>query len=122
MINVSIRITPFLSLAWVVSKTSNPWFAHDQRSKYACVESTITIIIFKQCVLNAEFQYFILRFNKISLLCVPLKKGIGAEREDDFENNFNVLQMLVVDQTWLINEHGVVQRGFEKLGRMPDHI
>jgi hypothetical protein len=31
--------------------------------------STITIITLESCALNAEFQHFILRFNKISLLC-----------------------------------------------------
>jgi hypothetical protein len=37
------------------------------------------------CALNGEFQHFILRFNKISLLCrYQLKEGIGGEREGDF--------------------------------------
>jgi hypothetical protein len=30
---------------------------------------TTTIISLEPCALNAEFQHFILRFNKISLLC-----------------------------------------------------
>jgi hypothetical protein len=45
------------------------------------------------CILNAEFQNFIPRFSKISLLCgYPLKEGdrgakveeIGGETEGDF--------------------------------------
>jgi hypothetical protein len=41
---------------------------------------TTTIITLKPCALNAEFQHFILRFNKISLgtLQIPLKEGIGG--------------------------------------------
>jgi hypothetical protein len=39
----------------------------------------------KDCALNGEFQHFIPRFNKISLLCrYQLKEGIGGEREGDF--------------------------------------
>jgi hypothetical protein len=54
---------------------------------------------------------------------VPLKKGIGSERED---LPLKITLMCWRCQWWtkhdLINEHGVVQRGFEKLGRMPNHI
>jgi hypothetical protein len=51
---------------------------------------TTTIITLEPCALNAEFQHFILRFNKISLLLpIPLKEGIGGEREGDFTGNFN---------------------------------
>ncbi len=53
---------------------------------------------------------------------IPLKEGIGGQREGDFEDIFNVLQMLVVDWTWLINEHWVVQNGFENLRSMHNHI
>ncbi len=42
------------------------------------------------CALNAVFQNFILRFNKISLLCLyHWKRGIGGEREGDFMDYFN---------------------------------
>ncbi len=48
-----------------------------------------TIITLEPCALNAEFQNFILRFNKKFLLCRyhPLKEGIGGEREGDFTDN-----------------------------------
>ncbi len=58
---------------------------------------TTTIISLKPCALNADFQHFILRFNKISLLCgYHSKRGqggesrerIGGEREGDFTDNF----------------------------------
>jgi len=54
-----------------------------------CTTTTITL---EACALNAEFQHFILRFNKISLLLlIPLKEGIrgGGEREGDFTDNLN---------------------------------
>ncbi len=36
-----------------------------------------TIISLEPCALNADFQHFIPRFNKISLLCgYPRKKGL----------------------------------------------
>jgi hypothetical protein len=35
----------------------------------------ITIIILKPCALNVEFQHFILRFNKIPLLCKYIARG-----------------------------------------------
>jgi len=41
---------------------------------------TTTIITLELCPLNAEFQHFILRFNKVSL---PLKEGIGGESRGD---------------------------------------
>ncbi len=38
---------------------------------------TITIMSLKPCALNAKFQHFILRFNKMSfILRIPLKEGI----------------------------------------------
>jgi hypothetical protein len=53
-----------------------------------------TIISVEHCALNADFQHFIPRFNKISLIYgYPWKKGLGrkeAERQDDFTNNFNI--------------------------------
>jgi len=52
---------------------------------------TTTIITLEPCALNAEFQHFILRFNKFSLLC-RLKDGIEGEREDDFTHNFFCVQ------------------------------
>jgi hypothetical protein len=53
--------------------------------------------------LNAEFQHFILRFNKISLLCGYHQKrrqgvnaeGKGGEREDDFTDNFNIKPIII---------------------------
>jgi len=43
---------------------------------------TTTIITLEPCALNAEFQHFIPRFNKISLLCWPdSKRGIGGWKE-----------------------------------------
>jgi hypothetical protein len=44
-------------------------------------KSRTTIIALEPCALNAEFQHFILRLNKIFL---PLKKGIeGASKSKD---------------------------------------
>jgi hypothetical protein len=38
------------------------------------------MITLEPCALNAEFQHFRLRFNKIFLLLqIPLKEGMGAE-------------------------------------------
>jgi hypothetical protein len=34
-----------------------------------------TVLTLKPCALNAEFQHFILRFNKISLLCDTTQRG-----------------------------------------------
>jgi hypothetical protein len=48
-----------------------------------------------------EFQHFILRFNKISLLnkiqLTSLKEGIGGEREGDFMDYFNILCLTPVE-------------------------
>ncbi len=45
---------------------------------------TTTIIALEPCALYAKFEHFILRFNKISLrLQIPLKEGIGGEREGE---------------------------------------
>ncbi len=47
------------------------------------------IVSLQPCALNADFQDFIPRFNKISLLLwVPLRKGFGGERlpkDDDLQ-------------------------------------
>ncbi len=41
---------------------------------------TTTIITLEPCALHAEFQHFIPRFNKISLVCKPhSKRGIGVK-------------------------------------------
>jgi hypothetical protein len=41
---------------------------------------TTTLIILEHCALNAEFQHFILRFNKnFFTLQIALKEGIGGE-------------------------------------------
>jgi hypothetical protein len=50
---------------------------------------------FEPCALSAEFQHFILRFNKTSLLCrTSSKRGQGVKsgpkrgwRRDDFNEN-----------------------------------
>jgi hypothetical protein len=40
---------------------------------------TTTIVSLEPCALNAEFQHFILRFNKnVFTLRIPLKEGIGG--------------------------------------------
>jgi hypothetical protein len=39
------------------------------------------MIILKPCALNAEFQHFILRFNKIWV--IPLKEGMRGESRGD---------------------------------------
>jgi hypothetical protein len=45
---------------------------------------TTAIITLEPCALNAEFQHFILRFNKISFtLEIPLKEGIRGESRGD---------------------------------------
>jgi hypothetical protein len=56
-----------------------------------------TIITLEPCALNAEFQHFIPRFNKISLLCRPLKERIGGETEGDFKDNSNVSKSLAIE-------------------------
>jgi hypothetical protein len=52
------------------------------------------IISLEPCALNADFQHFIPRFNKISLLYgYAWKKGLGwkeAQRQGDFTNNFSI--------------------------------
>jgi hypothetical protein len=43
---------------------------------------TTTIVSLESCALNAEFQHFILRFNKnVFTLRIPLKEGIGGWKE-----------------------------------------
>jgi hypothetical protein len=53
-----------------------------------------TIISLEPCALNADFQYFIPRFNKIFLLYgYPWKKGLGwkeAQRQGDFTSTFSI--------------------------------
>ncbi len=53
-----------------------------------------TIISLEPCALNADFQHFILKFNKISLLYgYPWKNGLGwkeAQRQGDFTDNFSI--------------------------------
>jgi hypothetical protein len=41
---------------------------------------TTTIVTLEPCALNTEFQHFMLRFNKISLLCGYHWKGMGVKR------------------------------------------
>jgi hypothetical protein len=61
------------------------------------VPTCTTIIALEPCALNAEFQHFIPRFNKISLLCRPLKEGIGGEREGDVKDKSNVSKSLAIE-------------------------
>ncbi len=53
-----------------------------------------TIISVELCALNADFQHFIPKFNKILLFYGYLwKKGLGwkeAQRQGDFKNNFSI--------------------------------
>jgi hypothetical protein len=51
----------------------------------ATTTCTTTIIMLEPCALNAEFQHFIPRFNKISItLWIPhYKRGIGGESRGD---------------------------------------
>jgi len=58
---------------------------------------TSTITTLEPCALNAEFQHFILRFNKISLLCDTAEGGVGGARKDDFTNNFIVILSFILD-------------------------
>ncbi len=92
------------SWSWVVVKfysVSSPFSIFLSASSAATYISTAltcttTIISLEPCALNTEFQHFMLRFNKISLLCrYHWKRGwagkaesIGGEREGDFMNNF----------------------------------
>ncbi len=91
-----------------------------------------TIITLKPCALNAEFEHFILRFNKISLgtLQIPLKEGIGGEREGDFTDYFTVwlvfeFKVLLIEgdliwvseicgPTWHVDLVGVVMAAIQK--------
>jgi hypothetical protein len=43
----------------------------------------VTIISLEPCALNAYFQHFIPRFNKIPTLWIPLKKGLCERRLKD---------------------------------------
>ncbi len=71
MVNwVSSRVSFFMSACTAVTYIFTP-----------LTTCTTTIITLEPCALNAEFQYFIPRFIKISLLCRPLKEGIGDEAE-----------------------------------------
>jgi hypothetical protein len=54
---------------------------------------TTTIVTLEPCALNAEFQHFILRFNKKFLLSFTTERGDSGEREGDFTHNFNVWKM-----------------------------
>jgi hypothetical protein len=55
-----------------------------------------TIITLEPCALNAEFQHFILRFNKniLTLQIPPTERGDGGEREGDFTDNSSLLNKL----------------------------
>jgi hypothetical protein len=56
--------------------------------------SNSTIISLEPCALNADFQHFIPKLNKISLFYgYPWKKGLGwkeAQRQGEFTNNYSV--------------------------------
>jgi len=69
-----------------------------------------TIISLEPCALNAHFQYFILRYNKISLLYgYPWKKGLRwkeAQSQGDFTNNFNIYTCMPQNnytEIWMCN-------------------
>jgi len=50
---------------------------------FHCPSCTITIIRLEPCALNAQFQHFILRFDRNFLtLWIPLKEGIGWRQGD----------------------------------------
>jgi len=80
---------------------------------------TTTIVTLKPRALNAEFQHFILRFNKISLLCGYHWKRkyrvnaeeTGGEREDDFTDNFNI-RLIIIRILWVHNSTNVICRWF----------
>jgi hypothetical protein len=66
-----------------------------------CTTTTLTL---NPCALNADFQHFILRFNKNFItLWIPLKEGIGESRGDrgwkrgwrqgEFVDNSNICQV-----------------------------
>jgi hypothetical protein len=47
---------------------------------FTALSCTTTIIPLEPCALNAEFQHFIPRFHKFSLVCRPhSKRGIGVK-------------------------------------------
>ncbi len=61
---------PILVVNWVSSPLSFFMSAFTAATYiFTAPTCTTTIIILKPCALNVEFQHFILRFNKISLLC-----------------------------------------------------
>ncbi len=62
---------------------------------------TTTIITLKPCALNAEFQRFILRFNKISLLC-RYHTHIHTERRYNHNNSDNLLGVVTKSYPRLI--------------------
>ncbi len=57
---------------------------------FAAPTCRTTIITLETCALNAQFQYFIRRLNKISLLCGYHWERIGGETEGDFTDNSNI--------------------------------
>jgi hypothetical protein len=62
---------------------------------------TTTIITLKPCALNAEFQRFILRFNKISLLC-RYHTHIHTQRWYNHNNSDNLLGVITKSYPRLI--------------------
>jgi hypothetical protein len=82
---------PFLVVYWVSSPLSFFLSASTAaRYIFTAPTCTTTIIILELCALNAEFQHFILRFNKKFLLCeYHCKRGLMGERECDFTDSFS---------------------------------
>jgi hypothetical protein len=60
---ISGGLTLSLVQYWILSACTAPTYIFTART---CTTSIITL---KPCALNAEFHHFILRFNKISILC-----------------------------------------------------
>jgi hypothetical protein len=79
---------------WVSSPLSFLW-STSTAATYIFTAPTCrtTIITLERCALNDEFQHFMLRCNKISLLCRYLWKRDGGEREGDFLDNFSVCRI-----------------------------
>jgi hypothetical protein len=70
---------------------------------FHCSTCTSTINTLEPCALNAEFQHFIPRFNKLSLLCGSIERQIGRAREGYFADNFIVILSFILDLFFLHN-------------------
>ncbi len=75
---------------------------------------TTTIITLEPCgALNAEFQHFILRFNKTSLLCrYHSKRGIGGEKtpkDKGVKTWWLLRENSIMNKTWLCDDGKVLK-------------